>query len=67
MKEVNASVTLASSTMTNIRMLLMNLRLGKEIKTLDIEVMLSRSLTDIAVLMDYIELLEKSQTETSNG
>ncbi len=58
MNEVNASVLLGNSTILGIRKLLMNLRLGKSAQSSDIEVILSRAITDIAGLLDYVDMLE---------
>lgn len=58
MNEVNPSVALASSTLLNLRKLLVNLRIGKGVPPMEVEVMLSRAVTDLAGLLDYAEFLE---------
>ena len=58
MSEVHTSVALASSTLLNLRKLLVGMRSGQEVKTMELEVMLCRSITDLAGLMDYVVLLE---------
>ncbi len=58
MNEVHTSIALASSTLLNLRRLLVNMRSGQEVKTMELEVMLCRAVTDLAGLMDYVSVLE---------
>lgn len=58
MNDVHTSVTLASSTVLNLRKLLVSLRSGQDVKTMELEVMLCRSITDLAGLLDYTSILE---------
>ncbi len=58
MNEPNPSVVLGNSTVTNLRKLLTNLRTGKGTQPAELEIMLSRAVTDLASLLDYVELLE---------
>lgn len=56
--EVPVSIALANSTILNLRKVLVNLRAGATIQTQDLEIMLSRAITDLAGLLDYITMLE---------
>ena len=70
MNEVNPSVALGSSTILNIRQFLINMRMGKNVQAMELEIMLSRAITDIAGLLDYVQLLEsklQSPNEEDRG
>ena len=58
MNEVHVAVSLANSTILNLRKILIGLRSGQEVKTAEIEIVMSRSITDLASLLDYTALLE---------
>lgn len=58
MNEVNPSVALANSTLLNLRKMLVNMRTGKGVSSMELELMVSRSITDLAGLLDYVDLLE---------
>ena len=70
MNEVNPSVVLGSSTILNLRQFLLNMRMGKTVQATELEIMMSRAITDIAGLLDYVQLLEtklQSANEEDRG
>ena len=56
--EIPASVALANSTILNLRKLLVGLRAGTPTQAQDLEIMLSRAITDLAGLLDHVAMLE---------
>jgi len=56
--ELHVSVALANSTVLNLRKLLVGLRSGSTVQAQEVELMISRAITDLAGLVDYAMMLE---------
>lgn len=56
--EIHVSIALANSTILNLRKLMVGLRAGSAVQAQEVELMISRAITDLAGLVDYATMLE---------
>ena len=58
MSEEHESVALANATILNLRKLLMKLRTTQTVQPIELEMLLYRSVIDMAGVIDYASMLE---------
>lgn len=63
MSQIHESVALGNTTILHLRQLLAKLRSGQKVQPIEIEVVLARSLTDLAGLIDYVTVLQSPPNE----